>query len=469
MTTMKWLILAAATILAAAPAAGADRNVSSSESEERTRLELTVYNSDLALVRETRTVKLPDGESWLEFRGVPARIDPRSLIVDQSDGRPFRLIEQSYEFDLMSRAKILEKYVGRELTWIQEDGRRLTGKLLGTAEGPVYEVDGEIVFEVPGRLALSSLPENLRARPTMVWRLDADREGERAIDVSYLTGGLSWSADYVFQLDDQGDKADVQAWVTVQNRSGTTFDDAGLMLLAGDVNRVQQAHGRGSPKPELMAMATFDGNMAQESVGDYHLYTVPGHTSLRDQEIKQVSLFTSSGVPVQKRYRLESGNMGRFFGRGGERGTEKIAVMHEVKNTEDDHLGVPLPAGIVRIYGTSSSGARQLLGESQIDHTPRDETLHLQTGYAFDLVADRKRMEFRSMGERTHESVWEIELRNRSDHDVVIEVLEAMPGEWTVLETSHDFAKLEAFQARFDVSVPADGISVLRYRIRTSN
>jgi hypothetical protein len=463
------MILVVVVAAAAGAASAADRVVSASEPDTRSRLELTVYNSDLALVRESRTVTLPGGESWLEFRGVPARIDPRTLIIDRTGGRGFRLMEQSYEFDLMSKSKILEKYVGRELAWIQEDGRRISGTLLGTAEGPVYEVDGEVVFEVPGRLALPSLPRNLRARPTMVWRLNADRAGDRDLDVSYLTGGLSWSADYVLQLDDAGEKADVQAWVTVENRSGTTFEDAGLMLLAGDVNRVTRAMRRPQFKGEMLAMAEADAGMAEESVGDYHLYTAPGRTTLLNQEIKQVSMFTASDVPVAKTYRLESGYGGRYYGGGMPGGKEKVAVVHELKNTEAANMGVPMPAGVVRVYGKSSSGARQLLGEARIGHTPRDETLELRTGYAFDLVAERRRMEYRSHGKRTHESLWEIELRNRSENDVVIEVHESMPGEWTVLETSHEYSKVEAFRARFDVPVAAGETSVLRYRIRTSN
>jgi hypothetical protein len=469
MKSLKWMILAVAVIAAAGAAFAEDRIVSASEPDARTRLELTVYNSDLALVRETRTVALPRGESWLEFRGVPARINPRTLIIDRSGGSAFHLIEQSYEFDLMSKSKILEKYVGRDLTWIQEDGRRINGTLLGTAEGPVYKVDGEIVFEVPGRLALPSLPQNLRARPTMVWRLNADRAGDRDLDVSYLTGGLTWSADYVLQLDDAGEEADIQAWVTVENRSGTSFEDAGLMLLAGDVNRVTRAVQRNQFKGQRVEMAAMADGMAEESVGDYHLYTAPGRTTLRNQEIKQVSMFTSSDVPVSKHYRLESGYSGRYFGGGAPGGNEKISVIHEIKNTEAANLGVPMPAGVVRVYGKSSSGARQLLGEARIDHTPKDETLRLRTGYAFDLVAERRRTAYRSLGERTHESEWEIELRNRSDNDVVIEVLESMPGEWTVLETSHEFKKLSAFQVRFDVPVTAGKTTVLRYRVRTSN
>ncbi len=456
------LSAAASTTHAAQPTAVA------SDPADRTGLELTVYNSDLALVRETRTVELPSGEGSLEFRGVPSRIEPRSLIVDHSGGKPFRLLEQSYEFDLMSRKRILEKYVGRELTWIQEDGRRVTGTLLGMAEGPVFRVDGEIVFEVEGRLALPSLPDDLRARPTLVWRTRADRAGERDLDVSYLSGGLSWSADYVMQLDDAGERAEVQAWVSVENRSGATFRDAGLMLLAGDVNRVREQRRRGDYKLAVEAMAVMADGVAEESVGDYHLYTMPERTTLKDNEIKQLSMFTAAGVPVTRHYRLD--------GRGGYRSTgdsgrplEKISVVHEVRNTADDGLGIPLPSGVVRLYGRSSSGSRQLLGEARIDHTPRDESLWLHTGSAFDLVAERTRVSHRKRGDRTWDTEWRIELRNRSDRDVVIEVFESLGGEWTILHSSHDPRQLDAHRVRFDVSVPAGGTVPLTYGCRVSS
>lgn len=464
----KALVVTIAITALASAVATAEAPVIASDPDARTALELTVYNQDLALVRETRVVALPEGPSYLEFRGVPARIEPRSLIVDRTDGAPFTLLEQSYEFDLMSRAKILEKYVGRELCWIQEDGRRVTGTLLGTAEGPVYEVDGEIVFEVPGRITLPSLPRNLRARPTLVWRLDVPRAGDRELDASYLTGGLSWSADYVLQLDAEGEEADVQAWVSVENRSGTTFDDAVLMLLAGDVNRVRREMAMGGMMPEAMMARDMASAPVQEAVGDYHMYTVPGRTVLKDREIKQISLFTAAGVPVTKHYRLDARRPRVTRGTDGGGTLEKVGVVYEVRNEEDGSLGLPLPAGVVRVYGRSSSGSRQLLGEDRIDHTTRGETLWLETGDAFDLVAERTRIAHRKRGERSWETTWSVELRNGGEHDVMIEVFESFHGDWTLQAANLPHESLSAHLLRFDVAVPAGGSSTLEYRVLTT-
>jgi len=458
------LVLVAGSAAVAAPWPDA----TPSGGDDRSVLELTVYNHGLGLVRETRALQLPDGPSRLEFRDVPAQIRPRTLIIEPSRGGAFRILEQSYEFDLMTQKKILEKYVGRTLSWIQEDGRRIEGTLLGMAEGPVYEVAGEIVFDVPGRLALTSLPNNLRARPTLVWRLEADGAGTRQVDVSYLTGGLSWSADYVLQLDDKGTSADLQAWVSIENRCGTTFDEAGLMLLAGDVNLVGPAPMLGGRKA-MMAMESMQADgIVEESVGDFHLYTVPGTTQLKDNEIKQISLFRVEGVPVAKHYRLTSFGSNHY--RSGRAGPpqEKISVVHAFRNGEREGLGVPLPAGVIRVYGRSASGARQLLGESRIDHTPRDEKLELATGFAFDLVAERRQVSERKLGDRTQESAWEITLRNHSVDDVMIEVLESAGGEWSIQASSHEAHKLDAGRFRFDIPVVAGRETILTYTVRVS-
>ena len=222
------------------PLASADDPVVS-QPEQRETVELTVYNQDLALIREVRRVDLPRGAFSLEFQGVPERIRPATLLIEAGGRTGLVVREQNYEFDLMNKGKILEKYVGRDIAWIQEDGERINGRLLGIASGPVYEVAGEVVFEVPGRIALPQLPSNLRARPTLVWSAETAREGEAELDVSYLTGGMSWQSDYVLQLDPQGQKADLKGWVTVENRSGTGFDDATLQLVAGEINQVRPA------------------------------------------------------------------------------------------------------------------------------------------------------------------------------------------------------------------------------------
>lgn len=431
--------------------------------QDRQLVEVTVYNSDLALVREIRRIELPKGEFQLEFQDVPSRINPVTLLVDSSGKRGLDLYEQNYEFDLMSQQKILLKYLGRELSWIQEDGSRIRGTLLGISNGPVFEVDEEIVFEVPGRLALPALPENLRARPTLVWRASAGKSGPEEVETTYLTGGFSWHTDYVLQLDEAGKTAGLQAWVTVQNMTGASFSDAGLMLVAGDLNRV-------APPPEkMMAMVEFNTRAAaadfqEESLYDYHMYSLQRKTTLLDQQIKQISLFEADGVALEKHYRLRAAS--HYF-RGGTfaGGKEKVEVSYRFKNNKDSGLGMPLPAGVFRVYGLAESGSRQLLGEDRIDHTPVKEEIELTVGKAFDIVAERVRKDSRRLADNLIRNVFEITIRNHKKEAVVVEVNEPVGGFWEVATANLEHRKVSATELAFDVPVPAEGEFVLKYTV----
>lgn len=435
-----------------------------SDAVQRERVDVTVYNSDVALVREVRRLDLPEGRFELEFRDVPARIDPVTLLVEGGGG--LALLEQNYEFDLMSQDKILEKYVGREIAWIQEDGSRIRGTLLGMAAGPVYRVDEEVVFAVPGRLALPALPQNLRARPTLVWLVEAERSGHRTLETSYLTGGLQWSADYVLQLDAAGRRADLQAWVTVENRSGAAFADANLLLVAGDVNRVRQAPDK-QMMMEMSVRAAAAPAFQEETLYDYHLYTLQRPTTLADQQIKQISLFEAKGVQIRKRYRL-LGATPYFRGGGLPAGPQSVEVSYEFGNAQDNALGVPLPAGVFRVYGRSETGSRQLLGEDSIGHTPRDETVALTVGRAFDIVAERTRTDTRRVADDVVRSTFQIILRNHREEDVNVEVLESVGGFWEVTESTHPARKVSADRLAFDLAVPADGATTLTYTVQVT-
>ncbi len=464
------LAAAAVALLVGGVAAGAATPpvpVAASDAQGRQALDVTIYNNDLALVREVRAVELPKGACALEFRDVPAQIEPRSLLVDFGAKSPVRLLEQDYEFDLLSRDKILEKYIGQELAWIQEDGKRIKGRLLGMTAGPVFEVDGEVLFEVPGRIALSALPANLRARPTLVWRLDAGKGGRTEVEASYLTRGVSWSTDYVLQLDPKGERAGLQAWVSIDNRSGGAYGDARLLLVAGEINQV-----RPQPAPRLMmkaeAAADYAAGVQEEALYDYHLYTLPGVTTLKDAQIKQVSLFEADGVGVQRHYRL--GGQGYWFQgpRPKQRSEEKVAVSLTFENRQANGLGLPLPAGTVRVYGQAASGGRQLLGEDRIDHTPKDEEVELQIGVAFDLVAERTQTDYRRIAENVHQSAYRLVLRNHKAEAVTVEVVEPTGGDWQVIESSLPARRKSVSALEFDVPVPANGETVLTYRLQVT-
>jgi len=441
----------------------ADEQFVASGENDRLRTDVTVYNRDLALVREIREVNLPKGDFSFEFRDVPSRINPVTLLVSSSGGSGLELYEQNYEFDLMSPDKILQKYVGRQLAWIQEDGSRLTGTLLGMSNGPVYSVDEEIVFEMPGRLALPELPDNLRARPTLVWLAHASQGGNAEVETSYLTGGFSWHADYVLQLDEKGEKAGLQAWVTVENRTGASFREANLLLVAGDINQVRPV----MEKRVMMAMDSegISSAFQEETLYDYHMYTMQRPTDLLDSQIKQISLFDVEGLQVTKHYRLRAHtHFFRGIGRLNEK--SKISVSYSFENTKDNQLGMALPAGVFRVYGRSASGSRQLLGEDRIYHTPKKETIELTVGKAFDIVAERVRTNSEKLADNMYRTSFEITFRNHRQNDVIIEVAEPVGGYWEVVSESLPHRKVSAQELAFDVPVPADGETVLTYTVQ---
>jgi hypothetical protein len=458
-------LLLLASLVTTATAQSAPATVVGSEPDSRTSLELTVYTRDLGLVREVRTVDLPRGEFALEFRGVPAQIRPATLLVGGDDATT--ILEQNYEFDLMSRERILEKYVGRDVAWILEDGGRIEGRLLGTSEGPVFEVGGEIMFEMPGRIVLPSLPENLRARPTLVWRVQREDAGQPALDVSYLTGGLSWSADYVLQLTPDGEQADLRGWVTVENRSGADYVDVTLQLVAGEIQQVRDAmRDRFKATGRVEAVMQAAPPMQQETLYDYHLYTVPWTTELPDKSSKQVLLLSASGLDVGRTYTVRGSSA--YFRGGVSEDRQDVWVSYAFVNEEANRLGKPLPAGVVRVYGRSQDGRQQLLGEDRIGHTPKDERVELTVGKAFDIVAERTRMKYDRVADRVHRTTWKVVLRNHKDEDVTVEVREPVGGDWTVTKASHEYERVSASEILFRLPVDGGGESTLEYTVEVT-
>ncbi len=445
--------LAALFLAAAGGAPAADLPCAA---DARTALELTIYNSDLALVREVRRFELPEGTTRLAFQDVPAGIDPASLRVD--GGRGFSLLEQNYEFDLVSRERILEKYVGRELAWLQEDGSTVTGTLLGVSSGPVYRVDGRIVFEVPGRIALPALPEDLRDRPTLVWLVESDERRTTDVEASYLTGGVSWKADYVLDLEPDGRSAALQAWVTLDNRSGASYAGATVRLVAGDINRIG---------PEIMPVMMADAagrnagakGFVEEALFDYHVYTLQRPADVKDRQIKQIALFSSDRVPVTRLYSTSAAPTSR---RGD--APRPVEVAYRFANDQASGLAVPLPAGTVRVYGQSGE-ARQFLGEDRIEHTPRDESVELTVGRAFDIVSEPTLVRSERVGESGERRTMRVDLRNHKDEPVTVAVADAAWGEWTVTESTHPVRRIDARRLAFDVAVPAGGGARLEYTL----
>lgn len=452
--------------------AGADAQVLTSTAEDTKAVAVTVYNDGTGLVREERVIRLPAGVHELRFEGVAQQIEAPTVSVGVVDGSPMRVLEQNYEYDLLSPRQLLEKFVGETLTLVRtvtendtDVERSVAARLLATNEGTVWEIDGKIVsnpaFE---RIAFPYVPENLAARPTLVWLVDADGDGERRVETTYLTRGLGWQADYVLTLDDDDAGGSLRGWVTINNGSGATYEQAQLKLVAGDVNRVAPPAPR-TPVGTVSAMAA--PGMAQEEFFEYHLYSLPRPTTLKQNQTKQVQLLSAEGIVVGKRYELR-GHGGYYRGPWNATSTdEKVRVLLTIRNDEASGLGQPLPKGTVRVYKRDRSGNPQFAGEDRIDHTPRDEDFDLSLGNAFDIVAERRQTDFDRVANDVTESAYEVRLRNHKSEAVMVEVVEPLGGDWTMLTSTLEFDQPSAFEARFIVEVPADGEAMLTYRVRT--
>jgi hypothetical protein len=451
--------------------------------KDQKALAVTIYNDNLALVKDTREVRLPRGEARLAFQEVSAQIRPETaLLRNLTHAKDFWVAEQNFDFDLLTPQKLLEKHVGEKVTIVRSvpnaDGAgskelREEATVLATNNGTVLQFADRIETSIPGRIIYPKVPGNLRARPTLVISLNSGVEREQKLELSYLTGGLSWRADYVANLSADEKVLDLSGWVTLTNQSGAAYPNATLQLVAGDVNRVKE---RGMV-PEYAAMAKLAPppppapKMAEESLFEYHLYTLDRPTTLAVNQTKQVALLSASAVPVRKEYLLQGQNHYYSGSYGDLGGKQKVGVFVEFDNKESSRLGMPLPKGIIRVYKRDSEGRAQFVGEDNVDHTPKNEQVRLKLGDAFDVTARRKQTDFKSLGRQgkfgyVYESAFEVELKNAKKEAVTVSLLEPLPGDWEVLQSSHPFTKEAAGTARFKVAVPAEGSAKLTYRVR---
>lgn len=437
---------------------------------------VTIYNENLALVKDGRKLGLDRGANQLAWREVSAQMRPETaLLRSLSNPGGLRLIEQNFDFDLLTPQKLLEKYVGREVTVISVNPasgaeKRETATVLATNGGVVLKFADRIETGAPGRLAFSGVPDNLRDKPTLVISLASASSGEQNLELSYLTGGLSWKADYVAELNEKDDRLDINGWVTLTNRSGTAYPNARLQLVAGDVNRVQDELARGRPVPLMAKSAMAEAaDMSQEALFEYHLYTLERPTTIADNQTKQVALMSAATVPVKKEL-LFTGQNYYYSGQYGELGQKlKAGVFVEFAN-KGEGLGIPLPKGVVRVYKKDSKGNAQFIGEDRIDHTPKNESVRLKLGDAFDVTADRKQTDFKKLAGTSRynyvfESAYQVTIKNAKSEAVTVKVAEPMPGDWQVQSESHPHAKVSSDTAVWNITVPAEGKTVLSYRV----
>jgi hypothetical protein len=433
---------------------------------DREAVAVTVYNDDLALVKERRLVDLAAGPNHLALREVAAKIRPETALLRAASGPTIGLVEQNFDFDLLTPQKLLDKYIGREVTVIRShpttgEERREKATVLAAGQGTVLRFADRIETGAPGRLAFDSVPANLHDRPTLSVLLDA-AGGKQSVELSYLTGGLSWKADYVANLDADAKTLDLNGWVTLTNESGAAFDNATLQLVAGAINRARPL----PPAPLGFGIARAGFTAAtQEALMDFHLYTFGSPTSIADNQTKQLALLSATAVPVRREYLL-AGNERYYRDSHGQIGQKlKPAVFLEFDN-KGGQLGKPLPAGVIRVYAKDSKGAAQFVGEDQIEHTAKNERLRLKLGEAFDVTAERKQTNYRKIADNTSESSWRIELRNAKDEAVTVRIQEPIFGDWRIIQESQKHSKESARTAVWDVAVPANGKTVLGYTVQ---
>lgn len=442
-------------------------------------ISLTIYNQNFGLVRDSRQMELKNGINYVSCQDVAAKIDPTSVSFTSLTA-PNQVVvrEQNYKYDLIDPNTILNKSIGKPAKFkqytaggsaVELNGTLLNGPsaTVGSADGGSSEVSTGLVLKTgngiilnpQGQIELAELPAGLVSTPSLDWKLETDKGGSHDIEIAYQTADINWKCDYVAVANQDDTKCDITSWVTLDNKSGGTYKNSALKLIAGDVHKVQNA----APQMEAMDMAAAAPAMApapqfsEQSFAEYHLYTLAGKTDVNNNETKQLSLFNASAVPVKKLFVLESGE-NRIYGGGGEDGDKrKIAIKLEMVNSDDNHLGMPMPKGKVRVYKKDADGALQFVGEDEIDHTPRNEKVRIYLGDAFDVVGERRQTNMEQPNNHTQRMSYEIVLRNHKKDNVRVQVIEHAYGEWKLIAQSHPSTKKDSHTFEFPIDVPANG------------
>jgi len=419
--------------------------------------ELTVYNQNFALVKEIRNLFLKEGTNLVEYRDVASQIDPTSVFFRDMQYPDTFVVEQNYEYDLVSNAKLLEKYIDQTLTVAVKEGDKMveyTGKLLSYSDRILLQTDKGIVSLQPDKIVFPKLPENLRTKPTLVWKLFSSKAGERQTQTSYLTDDISWHAEYIAKVNPDDTKMDFKGWVSIDNKSGTAYPDTMLKLVAGDVHRVQDYRYNEAYDYAKSSAGATPQQFGEESLFEYYMYTLNRKTDVLNNQTKQISLLASEEVPVKK----------IFYYDGRANGT-KVQTKLNFKNSEAQGLGLPLPKGKVRVYKEDSQGQLQFVGEDMIDHTPKDEEANLYLGDAFDIVGEWKQTDSTTIAAGYYRQSYEITLRNHKDTEVEIVVHEYAGSSWEITKKSDPFEKKTSNAVEFTVKVPANGSKTITYTI----
>ncbi len=453
--------------------------------------EVTVYNQGFAFVKEIRQFSLKEGRQTLSVGDVASQIETNSVgIKSLTDPGSFEVLEQNYQYDLINTMSILNKAVGSKIKFhkVLPDGKKevvegilmssptaITGDQYGNSQqtynGMVIKTaDGRILLNPTGEIEVASIPEGMISKPTLIWDVVANKPGMNNVELSYITKGMNWNADYVLTLDGLG-HGDMKGWVTMTNNSGTTFKDAKLKLLAGDVNRVQNRRAGTMVLKAAAKMEREDkSGFAEESLFEYHLYTLQRPATLKDKEIKQLSLLEGKGVKIEKKLIIDSmRDYGMYYPGEGEVGTGNLKpqVRVEFINSKENSLGMPMPKGTVKVYQRDKSGSVQMLGEDQIDHTPKNERVSLVIGRSFDVVGERKRLNFERVSPRSFRETFQVKVTNRKDVPETVIVLERHYGDWAVEKENMKSKKLDSISMSYTVDLKPDESKIITYTVFT--
>jgi hypothetical protein len=438
-------------------AAGTSRPAGAAQSEA---VSLTVYNQNFALVKDVRVLELVRGNQEVRLDDVAALIDPTSVHFEALEHPgDVTVTEQNFQYDLAGADRLLSRYLNREVTAVLKDGTTRDGTLLsfdGASLVLGMEEGASILNRAEVRdVVLGELPGGIVVKPTLVWTLASDRVGSERAEVSYLTDGVNWHAEYVAVVNQKDTGLTLDGWVSLDNQSGASYRNARLKLVAGDVHRVQPPMPKRMER-EMDMMAAAGQQFEEREFFEYHVYTLERPATVADRETKQISLIPTATASAKKVLSFDGAQ------------NPKVQVKLEFENDAANGLGIALPAGKVRVYKEDADGALEFVGEDAVQHTPRDETVRLILGNAFDLVGERKQTAHERVSERVMEQSFEIELRNHKDEDVEVIVVEHLYGDWKLIRNSHDHRKKDAFTLEFPVTVPARGEVTVTYTARVT-
>lgn len=482
--TLLSIALAGGSIVGAMPAHAEEVGASDSQG-----VSLTIYNQNFGVVKDIRNMDLKSGVNYVRFSDVASQIDPTSVsLLSLTAPNSLTVREQNYQFDLIDPTTILSKSVGKTLKFRQvlDNGsvKEFSGVLInsprsvvadsngGTStryQGLVVKTDTGVILNPHGEIEIAELPAGLISKPSLVWRLETDKPGTHKTEVAYQTAGLNWKSDYVAILNAADNQLDLTSWVTLDNRSGGTYNNAALKLLAGDVHRVTPTAVNGSMLMERsMRSAAPQQQFKEQSFAEYHLYTLQGKTDVKDNETKQLSLFNADKIPAKKLFVYDPQRGGNpYYGNPSGTAAQKIQIKIEVENSQKNQLGIPMPKGKVRVYKRDTDGALQFIGEDQIDHTAKDEKVRLYIGDAFDVVGEHKLMRTDNISSNRQRQAFEVLLRNHKDTPISVVAVEHPYGDWTVMTSSSPGIRRDATNLDFNVTVPANGETKLTYEIET--